>query len=330
MDPAELTGTVLRTVRSAAVGELGAPVPARVVVERPRPGGSGDYATNAALQLAHVAGRDPLDVAALLRDRLAAQPGIDTVTVTGPGFLNITLRTDGDPVEDAVAAGELFGHGDFLAGKSVHLVADGHPRARVLADCLRRLLLAAGASLDEHGELVRVRAVPTPSVPGEFPADALHWAFLRAPAHQRPRLTPELLLRREANPLFRIQYAHSRTAALARAATALGIDADRPPAAPPAAPVRHTRSDGALRAAIGELPAVVETAARRRAPDRLARHLDVLAGAFLGAEAAHPALPSGDEEPTAVHRARLRRAAAAGVALRNGLTLLGIRAPEHL
>ncbi|AUH40462.1 DALR anticodon-binding domain-containing protein [Streptomyces sp. CMB-StM0423] len=341
MDPAELTGTVLRTVRSAAVGEFGAPVPARVVVERPRPGGCGDYATNAALQLAHAAGRDPLDVAALLRDRLAAQPGIAAVTVTGPGFLNITLRPEGDSVEDALAAGELFGHGDFLRGQSFRLVADEHPRALVLADSLRRLLLAAGASVGEQGDLVRVPAVAPPPGPGpgrgpgprELPPDVLRWAFLRAPAHQRPRLAPELLLRREPNPLFRIQYAHSRTAALARAAAALrigGTGADGPPAAPPTGPVRHTRSGGALRAAIGELPAVVETAARRRAPDRLARHLDVLAGAFLGAEAAHPALPSGDEETTAVHRARLRQAAAAGVALRNGLGLLGIQAPEYV
>lgn len=330
MDPAELTGTVLRTVRSAAVGELGAPVPARVVVEPPRPGGCGDYATNAALQLARAAGRDPLDVAALLRDRLAVQPGIADVTVTGPGFLNIVLRRDGDPVEDAIAAGGLYGSGDFLGGASFRLVADGHPRARVLADVLGRLLPAAGAVPDEHGDPVRVTASPAPPVPGVFPPDALRWAFLRTPADQRPRLDPGLLLRREANPLFRIQYAHSRTAALARAAAALGIGAEAPPAAATAGPVRHTRTDGALRAAVGELPAVVETAARRRAPDRLARHLDVLAGAFLGAEAAHPALPGGDEEPTAGHRARLRQAAAAGVALRNGLGLLGIQAPEYV
>ncbi|WP_407561211.1 DALR anticodon-binding domain-containing protein [Streptomyces sp. 184] len=328
MDPAELTGTVLRTVRSAAVGEFGAPVPARVVVERPRPGGRGDYATNAALQLARTAGRDPLDVAALLRDRLAAHPGIADVTVTGPGFLNITLRGSGDPVEEALSAGERYGSGDFLAGASFHLVADEHPRALVIAGALRRLLSAAGASLGEGGERVLVRALPLADDPAGFPPDVLAWAFLRTPAGQPPRLTPELLLRRDSNPLFRIRYAHSRTAALARGAAALGIDA--PPGVPSGAPVRHTRTDGALRAAVGELPVVVETAARRRAPDRLARHLDVLAGAFLGAEAAHPALPSGDEQPTAGHRARLRQAAAAGVALRNGLALLGIQAPEYV
>lgn len=330
MDPAELTGTVWRTVRSAAVGEFGAPVPARVVVERPRPGGRGDYATNAALQLARAAGRDPLDVAAFLRERLAAQPGIADVTVSGPGFLNITLRASGDPVEAALAGGGRFGSGTSLRGVSCHLVADGHLRAAVVAGVLRRLLAAAGASLADagHGEAVRVRAVPPVDGTGPYPCDAVRWAFLRTPAGQRPRLGPELLLRRESNPLFRVQYAHSRTAALARAGADLGLGG--PPAAPPAGAVRHTRTDGALRAAIGELPAVVETAARRRAPDRLARHLDVLAGAFLGAEAAHPALPGGDEEPTAGHRARLRQAAAAGVALRNGLGLLGIRAPEHL
>lgn len=326
MDPAELTGTVLRTVRSAAVGEFGAPVPARVVVDRPRPGGCGDFATNAALQLAHAAGRDPLDVAAFLRERLAAHPGIADVTVTGPGFLNITLRGSGDPVEAAIAAGGRFGSGDFLAGTAYAVEAGRHLRAAVVADALRRLLLAAGGSLADHGEVVRVRAVPLASASAGYPADAVRWACLRSPGDHRARLTPDLLLRREPNPLFRIQYAHSRTAALARAATALGDPLD----VPPAVPVRHTRTGGALRAAIGDLPAVVETAARRRAPDRLARHLDVLADAFLAAEAAHPALPGGDEEPTAGHQARLRRAAAAGIALRNGLDLLGIPAPEHL
>ncbi|MFW6694015.1 DALR anticodon-binding domain-containing protein [Streptomyces sp. MAR4 CNX-425] len=328
MDPAELTGTVLRTVRSAAVGEFGAPVPARVVVERPRPGGCGDYATNAALQLAHAAGRDPLDVAAFLRVRLAALPGIAEVTVSGPGFLNITLRGSGDPVEEALAAGERFGGGDVLGGEVYALrVADGL-RAEVLGGVLRGLLVCAGGSLAERGEVVRVRPVPLAGDVARYPADAVRWACLRTPGEHRARLTPGLLVRRESNPLFRVRYAHSRTAALARAAAALGLAG--PPGVPPAGPVRHTRTDGALRAAIGDLPAVVESAARRRAPDRLARHLDVLAGAFLGAEAAHPALPGGDEEPTAGHRARLRQAAAAGVALRNGLALLGIHAPEHL
>ncbi len=41
-------------------------------------------------------------------------------------------------------------------------------------------------------------------------------------------------------------------------------------------------------------------------------------------------LPTGEEKPSAAHRARLALAEAAGTVLAGGLTLLGIDAPEHL
>ena len=53
MTPVELSRTVLRVVRGAVDdGELSVPVPERVVVTEPGPGGCGDFATNVALQLA--------------------------------------------------------------------------------------------------------------------------------------------------------------------------------------------------------------------------------------------------------------------------------------
>ncbi|WP_101255636.1 DALR anticodon-binding domain-containing protein [Streptomyces barkulensis] len=102
MTPAQLSRTVLRTVRrvagDGALGELSPGalealdgLPERITVGRPPRPGCGDYATNAALRLAAVTGRPARSVAEVLRERLAREAGIAEVAVAGPGFLNITV-----------------------------------------------------------------------------------------------------------------------------------------------------------------------------------------------------------------------------------------------
>ncbi|MEU5212551.1 ArgS-related anticodon-binding protein NrtL [Streptomyces sp. NPDC020742] len=92
MTPAELSRTVLRSVRGAVEErELSVAVPARIVVEPPPRPGCGDLASNVALQLAGPAGRPAREVAEILRKRLAGSPGIARVEIAGPGFLNFTL-----------------------------------------------------------------------------------------------------------------------------------------------------------------------------------------------------------------------------------------------
>ncbi|NGN66211.1 hypothetical protein G5C51_20215, partial [Streptomyces sp. A7024] len=132
-----------------------------------------------------------------------------------------------------------------------------------------------------------------------------------------------LLTHRETSALFRIQYAHARTRATARNASDLAI--------------RHTlegdipsTEGAALTAGIAGLPTAVESAAIHRSPDRIARHLEQLADAYLAYQAQHPPLPRGDEDVTDDHLARLRLTAAAGTALKQGLALLGISAPERI
>ncbi|MGW5058521.1 ArgS-related anticodon-binding protein NrtL [Streptomyces sp. NPDC004096] len=96
MTPVELSRTVLCAVRRAVDdGELSVAVPARAVVTPPGPGGSGDYATNIALQLARPAGRPALQVAEILRSHLRDTAGVADVEITGPGFLNIHLEGSG-------------------------------------------------------------------------------------------------------------------------------------------------------------------------------------------------------------------------------------------
>lgn len=257
MTPVELSRTVLRAMRRAAddgeLGELRAEgLPERVVVERPRPGGCGDYATNVALQLARPAGRAPRHVAETLSCRLAAEPGIAAVDITGPGFLNITL--EGDPGRRAAAVvrsvrerGSRYGHVQTDTGQLVQLHTPHDLRALVLADSLRRILRSQGAlvrvtcerppepawttvlgvAVDGCGtppvELPTLRPVPAPGDPLPLGRDAGRWALLRPAAHDRPSLGQEHLAQRESNPLFRVQYAHARTHALLRNAADLGF-----------------------------------------------------------------------------------------------------------
>ncbi|MFF5830646.1 ArgS-related anticodon-binding protein NrtL [Streptomyces bacillaris] len=150
MTPADLSRTVLHAVRRAVDEDvLRAPVPARVRVERTRPGGSGDYACAVALQLAGEAGLPALEVARILRERVAAEPGIGRVEVTGPGFLSFTLDAPVDrdrAVLDAVRErGLAYGHGDAFRGEALRLHHAREVRAAVTADAVRRLLAAQGA-----------------------------------------------------------------------------------------------------------------------------------------------------------------------------------------
>ncbi|WNM30268.1 DALR anticodon-binding domain-containing protein [Streptomyces sp. Li-HN-5-11] len=361
MTPVELSRTVLRAVRRAVdVGELRVSVPERVVVAPPGAGGCGDYATNIALQLARPAGMPPQRVAEVLREQLLAlrrPDGIDDVVVTGPGFLNIRLRDAGGAsaalVEEILRCGARYGYAAQPSGQVVQLHCPCEVRAVVVADTVARLLRAQGTLVRTSCERppppewehvlgarpdvsgsgtdgvpapldVNVRPVPVPA-PADLlrlGRDAARWALLHPAGHDRVRVTDELLVQRESNPLFRVRYAHARTRALGRNATDLGF-ARAPGPVTGTEPLVTT-----LVTALADHPRVLAAAAAHRAPDRLARQLVTIADALLAFQ--HTVLPRGEEKPSAAHRARLALAEAAGTVLAGGLSLLGIDAPDHL
>ncbi|MET7638457.1 DALR anticodon-binding domain-containing protein [Streptomyces sp. NPDC005438] len=98
MTPAELaralTDAARRTARDGELDLDPARLPEPVVDSPPRPGGGpdGDYASGFPLRVARLAGRRPDQVAASLAVRLRATPGLAEVTVTGPGFVTVTLQ----------------------------------------------------------------------------------------------------------------------------------------------------------------------------------------------------------------------------------------------
>ncbi|MFD9501325.1 ArgS-related anticodon-binding protein NrtL [Streptomyces sp. NPDC060035] len=354
MTPADLSRTVLHAVRRAVdENALRAPVPARVRVERTRPGGSGDYACAVALQLAGPAALPAREVARILRDRVAAAPGIGRVEITGPGFLNFTLDASADSAARAALVravreqGLRYGRCTTDAGRLTRLHHPPEVRAAVLAQAVGRLLRTQGGQVligctgetdpgweqlrvvvgPRRGpeESVEIRPVPAGRVTaaeltGRLGRDAALWGLLRPAAHDHAPLGDDLLVQGEANPLFLVRYAHARARALTRGAEQLGFagayeeDVDAP----------------ALHAALADHPGVLASAARHHAPDRVARHLETVARAFFDLHDTTRPLPVGDEKPSAAHRSRLALAEAAGVVLAGGLFLLGISAPEHL
>ena len=160
MTPEDLSAAIRAALGDAvAAGQLTVPIPAEIRVERPKSRDHGDWATNIALQLAKPAGMPPREVAQILADRLTGVPGIASVDVAGPGFLNITLdaASAGELARTIVEAGQSYGTGTSEVGRTVNLeyisanptgpLHIGHTRWAALGDAMVRVLRAAGAAV---------------------------------------------------------------------------------------------------------------------------------------------------------------------------------------
>ncbi len=161
MTPAKLGIAVLDAARDVltARGLDASVLPGTVTVERPRNPEHGDYASTLALAVAKKVGLAPRDLAQALAAQLSEVPGIASVEIAGPGFLNIRLdaAASGEMARSVVAAGEGYGTSSALAGQKINLefvsanptgpVHIGGVRWAAVGDALSRLLRAAGAEV---------------------------------------------------------------------------------------------------------------------------------------------------------------------------------------
>ncbi len=195
---------------------------------------------------------------------------------------------------------------EILIGQMVNLVRDGAPvrmskRAGTVV-LLSDLVEAIGVDAARY-------ALARYSVDSPIDLDLDEWAK-----------------RSQDNPVYYVQYAHSRIASLGRNAAELGIvrAADYDPAL-----LDHQREHDLLKA-LGEFPGVIKAAAELREPHRVARYLEALAGAYHRFYDACRVLPMGDEPATELTHARLWLVEATRTVLANGLHLLGVSAPERM
>jgi arginyl-tRNA synthetase len=159
--------------------------------------------------------------------------------------------------------------------------------------------------------------------------DAARYALARASVDQQIDLDLDLWSRQtNDNPVFYVQYAHARISSVLRNAADLGVALGEPGDVD-VAQLTHDRENDLLRA-LGEFPRVLTSAAELRAPHRVARYLEELAGTYHRFYDSCRVLPRGDEEATPLTTARLWLCAATAVVLRNGLGVLGVDAPERM
>jgi len=132
------------------------------------------------------------------------------------------------------------------------------------------------------------------------------------------------------NPVFYVQYAHARLASLARNAAELGL---RLPGLEEIdyGLLAHEREGDLLRS-LAEFPRVVAAGAELRAPHRVARYLEELAGTYHRFYDSCRVLPSEhpDSPGPELALARLALCEATRVVLENGLGLLGVSAPDRM
>jgi arginyl-tRNA synthetase len=205
----------------------------------------------------------------------------------------------------AAAVGEDPATVEVLIGQMVNLVRDGQPV---------RMSKRAGTviTLDDLVEAIGV--------------DAARYSLIRSSVDSPIDIDLELWSSASnENPVYYVQYAHARLAALARNAAELGLIAS----------TEHLElltheKEGTLIRNLGEFSRVLKTAAALREPHRVSRYLEDLAGDYHRFYDSCRVLPQGDEAPTDLHAARLALCQATRQVIANGLAILGVTAPERM
>ena len=174
------------------------PPQAKFAVMRPKDRAHGDWASNAAMQLAKKAGMKPHDFAELFAAELANADGIKSVEVAGPGFINIVLDSASAAavVDTVLNEGANYGKNDHLSGKTLNLefvsanptgpIHIGGTRWAAVGDSMARVLEANGAKVvreyyfNDHGEQINrfAKSLVAAAHGEETPIDGYKGAYI--------------------------------------------------------------------------------------------------------------------------------------------------------
>ena len=337
------------------------PVPAEA-------GGSpGSYASTLPFVLARRLAVEPARIAAALAAALRqvpgiSQAGISDISVSGGGYLSITVTPDtlARLAIRITQAGPGCARSQALAGVQVSAPRDARlAAARDWADAWQRLTAEQAGRLAEAAG-AEVTWVPPPgpkeTVPGEAGPgeagpvaeavayageDSVRFALSRLatspvsgpPRPHGPGLDPRAMAAQHlGNPAYAVRYAHAHAASALRQAADLGLPEPDAEGFQPCL-LAHP-SEQVLLDAMSWLPERVAGAARRRQPHVVAAYLEDLAGQYFGWQEACPVMGPGSVPPRPpggeLTQARLQLASAARTALGTGLRLLGIAAPGRM
>lgn len=158
--------------------------------------------------------------------------------------------------------------------------------------------------------------------------DAARYTLIRYPVETPMVLDVDLLKKHtNENPVYYVQYAHARIAALLRNAKELGVEFGIEHLDPN---LLESEEERELIGALAEFPTVVSAAATTRAPHRIARYIEELAGTYHRFYSECRVLPMSGEAPAAIHSSRATLCAATKQVIANALDLLGVSAPDRM
>jgi arginyl-tRNA synthetase len=251
----------------------------------------------------------------------------------------VLIRNNGD---FTYLAGDLAYHRDkFLVRRFARVIdifgADHHGQVASLKAGVTalgvdrdRLEIRLGQLVNLVGARMSKRAgnfIKLDSVIDEMGADATRLLSLLNSIDQATTLDLDLMKRQSMeNPVFYVQYAHARIAAIDRKRAERGI-VRLPLSEANLTLLVHDRELELIRCLV-DLPHVVAEAAKDRAPHKVTNWVRMLAGEFHGFY--HDCRVLSDEVPPELTQARLWLVEGVQIGLAIALNLLGVRAPEAM
>ncbi len=216
-------------------------------------------------------------------------------------------------------------HHGYVARVRAGLIAMGQPGECLEATLIQFVSLFRGAEKIPMGKR-EAQFVSLRQLREEVGNDACRFFYLMR-SHDQP-LDFDLELAKShtnENPVYYIQYAHARVASVMKQLASRGLSFDRD-AGLTAAGMLGGAEEQAVLSSLSRYPEIVEQAAVNRAPHTLVHYLRELANVFHTYYNAEVFIV-GD---TALRNARLALVLGVQQVLRNGLTLLGVSAPESM
>lgn len=146
-------------------------------IERARNPKFGDFATNLALSLAKVLGKDPMDIADEIKAHISEHPNIETVRVDFPGFINFKLSQHAfqEILAEILSVREEYGrltlgngqriHMEFVSSNPTGPLHVGHGRHAAYGASVANILRQAGYQVhreyyvNDAGRQMRILAV---------------------------------------------------------------------------------------------------------------------------------------------------------------------------
>lgn len=228
----------------------------------------------------------------------------------------------GDHVIDILGAD----HHGYVARISAAMQMLGHPKESYEA------IIGQNVTLIRDGEEVRLSKrtgtmVEVRELVEAVGPDMARFAYLLQSIDTRQTIDIDALSKKaNENPVFYVQYAHARIAAVAREAVNRGVG--RQDLSLVDTSVLVEKRELELLRVISLLPEVSDLALRERSPHKISTWVRELAASFHGFYHDCPILRSDVAAET--QQARLWLVEAARIALAIGLDLLGVSAPEEM